>query len=65
MSYFLMANYAACAKILWLAREVYHSQLFLHSRFSQVILTQILIETLLFRTRLPTRQDSSQNRDNA
>ena len=37
MSYFLMANYAACAKILWLAREVYHSQLFLHSRFSQVI----------------------------
>ena len=35
----------------------------LHSRFSQVILTQIRIETLLFRTRLPTRQDGFQNRD--
>ena len=45
------------SKILWLATKVYRSQIFLHSRFSQVILTQIPIETLLFRTRLPTRQD--------
>ena len=33
------------SKILGLATKVYHSQTFLHSRFSQVILTQIPIET--------------------
>ena len=48
------------SKILWLATTVYHSQIFL---FSQVILSQIPIETLLFWTRLPTHQDGFQNRD--
>ena len=47
------------------ATEVCHSQIFLHSKSFQVTLTQIPKETLLFRTRLPTRQDGFQNREKA
>ena len=51
------------SKILWLATKVNHSQIFLHSRFSQVMLMWIPIETVLFATCLPTHQDGFQNRD--
>lgn len=51
------------SKILWLATKVYYSQFFSTFKVSQVILLQIPIETLLFRSHLPTLQDGFQNCD--
>ena len=36
---------------------------FLNSRFTEIMRHYILIQTLLFLTRLPTRQDGVENRD--
>ena len=49
--------------ILCFAALVYNWYFFQNSRFTEIMRHKILIQTLSFLTRLPTRQDGVENRD--
>ena len=49
--------------ILCFVALVYNWYFFQNSRFTEIIRHKILVQTLLFLTRLPTRQDGVENRD--